>query len=88
MVCFSLPSKTDGVDAISSLSRKALQLTSPCQRRLPLFCPLQRYVLPPSPVLQGFHATSQEEFVKRMVQAGHRQAAASRRNTVDYVDMG
>ncbi|KAI6044785.1 hypothetical protein EDC04DRAFT_3137558 [Pisolithus marmoratus] len=29
-----------------------------------------------------------EEFIKRMVQAGHRSAAAVRRNTVHYTDMG
>ncbi|KAG6376980.1 hypothetical protein JVT61DRAFT_1021 [Boletus reticuloceps] len=28
-----------------------------------------------------------EEFIKRMVQAGHRQASASRRNNINYVDM-
>lgn len=32
--------------------------------------------------------TSQEEFIKRMVQAGHRQVSASRRNIINYVDMG
>jgi hypothetical protein len=36
----------------------------------------------------GVYTTPQEEFIKRMVQAGHRQASASRRNTVNYVDMG
>ncbi|KAF8555240.1 hypothetical protein OG21DRAFT_1393115, partial [Imleria badia] len=28
-----------------------------------------------------------EEFIKRMVQAGHRQASASRRSSINYVDM-
>lgn len=36
----------------------------------------------------GVHTTSQEEFIKRMVQAGHLQASASRRTIVNYVDMG
>lgn len=45
MVCFPLPLETDGADAISPWSPKALQLISPCQRRLPMSCLLQRYVL-------------------------------------------
>jgi len=36
----------------------------------------------------GVYTTPQEEFIKRMVQAGHRQASASRRSSVNYVDMG
>ena len=36
----------------------------------------------------GAYTTPQEEFIKRMVQAGHLQASASRRNIVNYVDMG
>ena len=35
-----------------------------------------------------YTATPQEEFIKRMVQAGNRQASASRRSTINYVDMG
>lgn len=36
----------------------------------------------------GVYTTLQEEFIKRMVQAGHRQASASRQSSVNYVDMG
>lgn len=36
----------------------------------------------------GVYTTPQEEFIKRMVQAGHRQASASRRSIINYVDMG
>ena len=30
----------------------------------------------------------QEEFLKRMIQAGYRGASATRRNIVNYTDMG
>ena len=31
---------------------------------------------------------NQEEFIKRLVQAGHREASAHRRNQINYTDMG
>lgn len=36
----------------------------------------------------GVLYSPQEEFIKRMVQAGHRQAAVSRRSVINFVDMG
>jgi len=31
---------------------------------------------------------NQEEFIKRLIQAGHREASAHRRNQINYTDMG